>query len=300
MLEHLREILGALLLYIKITKGITINLIGIYKITNKINGKIYVGQSIDIQRRFWQHKNELNKGTHHSEHLQNSWNKYGEQAFSFEIIEECTLKEIDKKEEFWISKFNTCDTKLGYNLKPGGNSCCGFTMSEEACRKISKALTGIKRNQKTLQKISKNNKGVQQWGKPRGSSRYHGVWYRKDTKKWAAEIKCSCKKYTLGCFNTEKEAGIAYDIAAKKLFGKDAKTNFDKNGNPIDYSNYHSSIYHGVTLLPNGKWLGYVNIDGKKRSVGCYFTEEEAALARDKKVIELGQNLELNGDVMND
>lgn len=49
---------------------------GVYKITNTINGNFYIGSSIRIRERWYEHKYLLNKGTHHSKHLQNSWNKY--------------------------------------------------------------------------------------------------------------------------------------------------------------------------------------------------------------------------------
>ena len=60
-------------------------MIGIYKIENKVNGKIYVGQSIDIDTRWYNHRNELNGNRHYNEHLQNAWNKYGEDNFSIQI-----------------------------------------------------------------------------------------------------------------------------------------------------------------------------------------------------------------------
>ena len=64
----------------------------IYKITNIINNKIYIGSAIDTYNRFSKHKSQLNKNKHHNSYLQNSWNKYGEQNFKFEIIEYITDK----------------------------------------------------------------------------------------------------------------------------------------------------------------------------------------------------------------
>jgi group I intron endonuclease len=62
---------------------------GVYKITNMINGKIYIGSSNNIYNRWSQHKASLNAKTHNNIHLQNAWNLYGSQNFKFEIIENC-------------------------------------------------------------------------------------------------------------------------------------------------------------------------------------------------------------------
>ena len=60
---------------------------GIYKITNLINKKYYIGSSLDIKRRWKEHRRNLIKNKHNNIHLQKSWNKYGENSFLFEIIE---------------------------------------------------------------------------------------------------------------------------------------------------------------------------------------------------------------------
>ena len=54
--------------------------IGIYQIQNKINGKIYIGQSIDIEKRLKQHLRYLRKSQHYNSHFQNAFDKYGENA----------------------------------------------------------------------------------------------------------------------------------------------------------------------------------------------------------------------------
>lgn len=98
-------------------------IIGIYKITNTNNGKVYVGQSNDVIDRFRHHKSELNHQRHKNVILQNSWNLHGEKAFKFEIIEECSEDKLDEREIYWIDKLNAyvhCKTPNGYNLTTGG------------------------------------------------------------------------------------------------------------------------------------------------------------------------------------
>ncbi len=85
---------------------------GIYQIRNIINGKIYIGKSINLNNRKSQHFLSLRKNIHKNFKLQGSVNKHGINNFVFEILEIC--KDIDTKEINYINKFNTC--KTGYNI----------------------------------------------------------------------------------------------------------------------------------------------------------------------------------------
>lgn len=73
---------------------------GIYKITNILSKKVYIGSSKNITKRWWQHKKQLNLGIHHNAHLQASWDLHGSSKFVWEILEECdevSLIEIEQK-----------------------------------------------------------------------------------------------------------------------------------------------------------------------------------------------------------
>ena len=105
-------------------------MVGIYKITNKINGKKYVGQSSCIENRWYSHKRELNMGIHGNIHLQRAWNKYGEDNFEFSIIEECDIELLDEREIFWIDKLESYYKLNGYNITLGGGGFRKLTDDE--------------------------------------------------------------------------------------------------------------------------------------------------------------------------
>lgn len=80
--------------------------IGIYRIKNSINSKIYIGSTKNIEARWAKHKALLRHNKHQNAHLQNAWNKYGENAFIFEVIEECKIEDLINREQFFIDSLN--------------------------------------------------------------------------------------------------------------------------------------------------------------------------------------------------
>ena len=90
-------------------------MIGIYKITNLKNNKIYIGQSKDIQRRWNEHKYD----ERHNSPIHNAIKKYGIDNFQFEVIEECSLQELNEREKYWIEYYDSYNN--GYNLTLGGD-----------------------------------------------------------------------------------------------------------------------------------------------------------------------------------
>lgn len=109
-------------------------MVGIYKITNKINNKVYVGQLSDIDYRWVHHRCDLKANAHHNIHLQSAWNKYGKNAFIFEVIEECDLSLLDERETFWIQFYNSYDN--GYNLDHGGQGIRGYRHTQDEIDKM--------------------------------------------------------------------------------------------------------------------------------------------------------------------
>lgn len=99
---------------------------GIYKIENLINGKLYIGQSVQIEKRFEQHKKVAfsRKDPNYNNLIYKAIRKYGLDNFKFEIIEEVSEdQDLDEREIYWISHYNSY--KEGYNMTPGGSTLRG-------------------------------------------------------------------------------------------------------------------------------------------------------------------------------
>ena len=98
---------------------------GIYKITNLINNKVYIGQSKQIEIRWQQHKTS-NKNYA----LYSAFKKYGIDNFKFEIIEECFENLLNEREKYWINFYHSLAPN-GYNMTLGGDSCGHETLEKK-------------------------------------------------------------------------------------------------------------------------------------------------------------------------
>ena len=77
----------------------------IYKIRNVVNGNYYIGSTVDSRKRFWAHRKDLRLGQHVCVHLQRAWNKYGEDCFKFEVVEQLDSKEaLFPAEQRWLDE----------------------------------------------------------------------------------------------------------------------------------------------------------------------------------------------------
>lgn len=91
----------------------------IYKIQNKINGHVYIGQTVKrLEKRFQQHRNNYNKPYFSQLSLYKAFNKYGIENFTFEQVEEIPNDQLDEREKYWIEYYNSY--KNGYNMTIGG------------------------------------------------------------------------------------------------------------------------------------------------------------------------------------
>jgi len=117
---------------------------GIYKITNKLNGKFYIGSSVHIENRWKLHISSLKRGKHDNQHLQYSWNKYGELSFDFIVMKECDCGELILEEQ------KELDIHYGkdycYNLSPSADVAMrGIPRSDDVKMKCSVAQKGVPR-----------------------------------------------------------------------------------------------------------------------------------------------------------
>lgn len=213
---------------------------GIYAIRNLINGKKYIGQTIDFENREKLHFSYLKNGTHDNPHLQYSYNKYGQNNFEFKIILYCEQFEMTRYEQAIIDSYDPnelynirlecVDSNLGlkhtpeelekmrqanlgennpmwgkfgeqhpmYGIRGKDHPLYGISpppRTEEQKRRLADSLRGRKSNKKTY-------------------SKYVGVSYNKNHKKWIAMISRYRKRYFLGYFKNEEDAALAYNKKA--------------------------------------------------------------------------------------
>jgi group I intron endonuclease len=149
---------------------------GIYLLRNNVNGKVYVGQSVDICKRWYFHRLSANRGD--KSPLYSAMRKYGINEFSVQVLEECEVTKLDEREAYWMDFYEA--RERGYNLMPAGQN--GRVMddamrkwlsenskkwkpTEEILEKMRAASTGKKHSEETKKKMSESSKN--RWAKYR-------------------------------------------------------------------------------------------------------------------------------------
>lgn len=229
---------------------------GIYCIYNIVNSKRYIGQAENIEKRWKSHLSRLRTSKHENEHLQRSWEKYGEKSFNFLILEE-TEKDffiLNEREIYWIGFYNTLVDDFGYNERSGGNS---GRHSERTKKKMSDSLSGENHplwgkthSPDTIEKMKKQKK-----------KENHPLWHKERTQ----ETKNKIRESMLG------DKSSSYD---RKLDGA-------------------SSKYHGVTKYKSG-YVVSIKINGKSKYLGFFKNEIDAAKKYNEEIIINNLNKKLN------
>lgn len=130
----------------------------VYKITNKITGKVYIGiTNQGAGARYRHHWYEARIGEPAPIHR--SMAKYGEENFTLEIIDFAdTYEELKEKEKYWIKQYDSVNRDKGYNLTEGGDGTFGRMHSEETKNKIRQKAVGRKASEETKKKMSDSQK----------------------------------------------------------------------------------------------------------------------------------------------
>lgn len=158
---------------------------GIYKISNTIDNRIYIGSAISCKSRKRSHLSDLKFNKHGNGHIQNFFNKYGENALIFEVVETCNKENLIQREQYYIDtlnpEFNICknagntlgrkfsdETKKKIALKAKGHQRRkGAILSKETRDKISKSNTGKKNSEEARKKMSVTRMGHPGYAKGR-------------------------------------------------------------------------------------------------------------------------------------
>ena len=157
---------------------------GIYKFTNKINGKIYIGESLYMNERLSKYRScaKINPVCL----IEKALAKYGFDNFKYDIVETfpngVSKETLVSREKFWISFFNSTDKTIGYNVLPFGKCMVGFKMSDEAKAKISKANKGRVFSTEQRKRMSEG-----QIGKVVTNAHFIGVPLKEEHKKKISE-----------------------------------------------------------------------------------------------------------------
>lgn len=188
---------------------------GIYKIINVVNNKFYVGSAVKFGKRKAEHKRRLRLGTHSNKHLQNAWNKYGETAFVFALVQAVAdTDDLLAAENVWLSEhvgaeycYNIAESATAFGLGKSGekNPMWGrtFVHTDEAKAKIGAAGKGREVSAETRAKRSAKLKGriISQEQREQISQTLSGegnYWYGKKRPEHGAKVRKAVATYRDG------------------------------------------------------------------------------------------------------
>jgi group I intron endonuclease len=141
---------------------------GIYCLFNLHSEKFYIGSSVNMSKRVWEHLYALKNNKHYNQHLQRAYNKYSNYFIGF-VLEEVNKESLIEREQYWIDRFEVYNPEIGYNILPKAYSFVGFSPSEDTRKKMSELKTGENHYNfgKSLPEITKQRIGEGNKGKVR-------------------------------------------------------------------------------------------------------------------------------------
>lgn len=257
------------------------NICGIYKIESP-SGRIYIGQSVDIESR-WNHHKGM-RDAYKQTILYRSFAKYGADKHSFEILEECPKEKLNERERYYIEKYDTFETKHGLNLTKGGDHA---VLSKRTRDKISRAkkgkpiphLIGFKHSQETKEKLAELAKGNTNW---------LGKNHSEETKEKLRQANLG-KKVPKETIEKLRISSTGRKYPNRKKLTEEARAKISKSQIGRKLNVPRTSIYYGVVMKKYKKttsWIAVIVINKKQKYIGSFKTEIEAAKAYDNFVKE--------------
>lgn len=178
---------------------------GIYKITNTENKKFYIGSAYDTDKRWKTHLYALRNNRHHSCLLQRAYNKYGEEKFTFEVIEEVKREALFEREQYYIDTLMPYKPSVGYNVS---EVACGCVLTGERHWTFNLPTEqhhwyGKHHTDEEKEKISKAQRGElnHAYGKP---SSLRGTVLSAETKEKISRSKKGCEAHFKGRHHTQE------------------------------------------------------------------------------------------------
>jgi len=223
------------------------NVVGIiYKIRNKINNKIYIGQTIrSLNERISEYKNGLG-----NEYLNNAFNKYGWDNFEFSIIDTAnTIEELNNKEIKYIIEYKSNQKEFGYNIQSSGNNA---TTTIDTINKMSKSHLGIKQNEEWINKriaISGSDE-AKKYGKRKSEDEKKQL-SKKSAKFWLGKSRSDETKQKIS--KTKKMNGLS-EYQKQKICKKVYRINIKTNEITVFDSTNKASEYIGVNQSTISRW----------------------------------------------
>ncbi len=191
---------------------------GIYRIVNSITLKVYVGSAVNLSRRLREHLKMLRAGTHHSQRLQRSFDKWGEGAFEFEVIELAERDRLLEREQAAIDLHRAADHSFGYNICVTAGSNLGRKFGIETRERIRKARVGTTATEATRLAMSAASAG-----KPKtvahaaAISRGKTGCKRPDVSEWAPERLSRFKVEEVRAMRAARADGETFAAIAKRF-----------------------------------------------------------------------------------
>jgi len=232
----------------------------VYKITNQVNQKSYIGQtSRTLNQRKQEHVNNAKKSKKPASLLYKAIRKYGVENFEWTLLEECSNDILDDREKFYIKKLRTHSSKGGYNLTEGGSTIFGASGRYHYLKKkSSKEYKGwIKKY-----RVGKNNPNYNNGKAISGNNHYLNKLTKKEKQKWIDshlggdnnyQKKLSKKQLKDKCWINKLSEEEKSEWVKKNLSGKNNPFSVAYNKNPQKYADKIDKLAKKyVIIFPDG------------------------------------------------